>query len=354
LQHKLALPGSAKKRRVGRPKLSEKKLLTPPLTSANIDPPLSGDTRREASPLATAIAASRRTEYQVGYDTSNIAINAQAPLPPSPAAIEPAIMGQHADRARRDTVDSLNGSGLHLNHSLSISHNGMVGASQTPGLFPNYYDQFSDSPGSARQDEFTNWLFDDLQNFYSGINHIGLQSQIGVADQADDVYATPFPHPMDSFTMPALSRQPSMRYEQQLAPLGENSWLSEARWRQLIDFIRLLFNENGNPRGQFDRSSILGGDLEAEDHVLNLRLMNAYIATYWQSYHEQMPILHKPTFSADEAPELLILAVMMIGAAHLPTSMGEYIKDNAHQFATFVAWHIMIFIHPLSCGCFKH
>ena len=221
----------------------------------------------------------------------------------------------------------------------------MIGPPNTPGLFQNYYDQFGDSPGSARHDEFTNWLFDDLQNFYSGIGPLGLQTQVGISDLPDHVYDTPFSDPTENFAIPSLPQRISLPFDQHT--MGEDTWMSEVKWRHLIEFMQLCFNEGASNRGHFDRNEIFSGDFEVDDHLLSFKLMNAYIASYWQSYHEQMPILHKPTFSADDTPDLLLLAIIMIGAAHIPTNMGEYVKDNAHHFATFVSWHLRwhIFMH---------
>ena len=259
----------------------------------------------------------------------------------------PPIAQQHEFRRRQDSGGSTNPSNVPPTQTMNLNTQSMLGATTTPGIFPNYYDQFSDSPGSARQDEFTNWLFDDLQNFYSGIGPLGLQNQIGMSDNVDQIHAAPFPDPNDAFSMPNLSRQISLTYEHLPMSMGEGGWISESRWRHLIDFVQLFFGEGNGARGHFDRNAIFSGDFEAEDHVLSFKLMNAYIASYWRSYHEQMPILHKPTFSSDDTPELLLLAIIMIGAAHIPTNMGEYIKDNAHHLATFVAWHLRwhIFMH---------
>lgn len=40
-----------------------------------------------------------------------------------------------------------------------------------------------------------------------------------------------------------------------------------------------------------------------------------YIVNYWRIFHPQWPILHKPTFSADQCQECLLWCVIMIGAA---------------------------------------
>ena len=267
-------------------------------------------------------------------------------LPASPEQY-PSLNPHSLGRRISDTPGGQGASAFPPSQTMNIMPQNMLGGPPAPGIFPNYYDQFSDSPGSARHDEFTNWLFDDLQNFYSCIGPLGLPTQVGMSDHADQLYTASFPDANESLTMPTLLRQISLSHDQQTTTVGGGILLSEARWRHLLNFLQLFFNESTSSRGHFDRNAIFSGDFETEDHVLSFKLMNAYIASYWRSYHEQMPILHKPTFCADETPELLLLAIIMIGAAHVPTNMGEYIKDNAHHFATFVAWHLRwhIFMH---------
>ncbi|KAF5095533.1 hypothetical protein D0Z00_003108 [Geotrichum galactomycetum] len=48
-----------------------------------------------------------------------------------------------------------------------------------------------------------------------------------------------------------------------------------------------------------------------EDSIFEQR----FITTYWTTFHPQFPILHKPTFSADQCPGALLWCIVMIGAA---------------------------------------
>lgn len=48
-----------------------------------------------------------------------------------------------------------------------------------------------------------------------------------------------------------------------------------------------------------------------EDSIFQQR----FITTYWTTFHPQFPILHKPTFNADQCPGALLWCIIMIGAA---------------------------------------
>src|SRR6201999_4296114 len=88
------------------------------------------------------------------------------------------------------------------------------------------------------------------------------------------------------------------------------------------------------------KDSVFEGDLDSDAHILSLRRMHTYIGSYWYHQHAQMPILHKPTFSADKTPDLLLLAILAIGAATLDKIHGTQFTDAAAEFANFVGWHV--------------
>ena len=72
-----------------------------------------------------------------------------------------------------------------------------------------------------------------------------------------------------------------------------------------------------------------------------------YIWSYWYHFNPQLPILHKATFSAESCPNLLLIAVIAIGASCLDKTYGEDVTEDASQLATFLAWHLRgeIFMH---------
>lgn len=69
-------------------------------------------------------------------------------------------------------------------------------------------------------------------------------------------------------------------------------------------------------------------------------MMQTYLGSYWYHFHTQLPILHQPTFAADRTPNLLLLAVMAIGAATLDKAHGQAATETAAELASFIAWHL--------------
>lgn len=62
-----------------------------------------------------------------------------------------------------------------------------------------------------------------------------------------------------------------------------------------------------------------------------------------------MPILHKPTFSADASPMLLVLGVLTVGASKLlERDLSRTVVDNAQRLANFIAWNLrwQLFMDP--------
>ena len=209
-----------------------------------------------------------------------------------------------------------------------------------PGLIVTPNDQpFSESPSSIR-DDFTTWLFDNTQSFYNGLSSseplfVGPSTECDLVGMSVPNY---FANPFGSNQYLNTFADPS-----QVDAVGDTQFdttLSSERRRYLIEFMRMRFIGGNEPTGQFQRDQILQGNHDSEEHILNLRLMRSYIASYWQNFHDQFPILHKPTFSADNASDLLSLAVMAIGASLLGNEYGMIMKAAAKNFANFVAWHL--------------
>ncbi|EXJ59879.1 hypothetical protein A1O7_04026 [Cladophialophora yegresii CBS 114405] len=223
------------------------------------------------------------------------------------------------------------------------------GASATYPL-PSLGDQtLNDSPLSVR-DEFAAWLFEDSSAFHSAPFSIGTQGGLGLSAGSDAfgnaVYS-------NYFTEPGLETAYSIGHQQseavsKLPELSSDSTLlSHAKRKSLISLMEYRFSEGDNPFVRQLREQIFQGNLDAEGHVLSIRSMQHYIGSYWYHFHAQMPILHQPTFSADEIHEYLLLAVMAIGAAFLNKAHGRAVTDAAARLATFVAWHLrwQVFMH---------
>ncbi|KAK6364985.1 hypothetical protein LTS17_011681 [Exophiala oligosperma] len=211
--------------------------------------------------------------------------------------------------------------------------------------------QFNDSPVSIR-DEFTAWLFEDGLGLPSAPFSMAGQVGMGFANTSDIFAATNYSNyfaesPFDT-AFPPMVQQGTSGSPSSVSDIPlNNKLLSPSKRQLLMALIQTRFNEGDNASlGQL-REEIFRGNMESEDHVLSLRSMQQYIGSYWYHFNAQMPIMHQPTFSADESNEYLLLAMMVVGAAYLTKAHGRAMTDSAARFATFIAWHLRwhVFMH---------
>ena len=119
------------------------------------------------------------------------------------------------------------------------------------------------------------------------------------------------------------------------------STLSEKKRCELLELINERFNDTLHTPIKHKNQAHLEEDRDQDLHVLSLIMMKTYIGSYWYHFHSQMPILHKPTFIADEAPNLLLLAVIAIGASCLDKSVhGPKVAENGADLSNFLAYHL--------------
>ncbi|KAL2167765.1 hypothetical protein VTG60DRAFT_825 [Thermothelomyces hinnuleus] len=118
------------------------------------------------------------------------------------------------------------------------------------------------------------------------------------------------------------------------------SVISEEKATEIYEFIKERFHENGHAPVERQREAILEGDRHDDSHMLSRKMMQAYIGSYWLHFSDQVPILHKPTFSPDKTPNLLLIAMMTIGAACLDKAHGQKVTKAGAQLSNFLAWHL--------------
>ena len=195
-------------------------------------------------------------------------------------------------------------------------------------------NEYTRSP-FAMADDFTAWLFNENQ---SAVSFPAAPSQTFTYNEtflpqfqgpAVGTGSARSPHPMKMTSL--LSPSASGQY----VPI-----MSEEKRQELLHMMSTVFIERPHDAVKKRKESVFEGDVDAEGHILSLRMMHTYIGSYWYHQHAQMPILHKPTFSADKTPNLLLLIVIAIGAATMDKAYGTALTDSAAEFANFVVWHL--------------
>ena len=178
-------------------------------------------------------------------------------------------------------------------------------------------------------DNFAAWLFNEPQ-----------PSHMPGQGHHDGINLDPSLRLPISGTMPNVPPQTTMAVTGLLEPPSRQSILSEAKRRSLIDLIMNRFNETNHSPVAKQKEQLLSGNRDKDGHVLSLRSLQTYIGSYWYHFHDQMPILHWPTFSADKAQPLLLIAIIAIGAANLDRKHGEEVTNVSADLANFLAWHL--------------
>lgn len=216
---------------------------------------------------------------------------------------------------------------------------------------------FGLSPSST--DEFTSWLFNGQG---LGSNYSFVPGNMGVAG-----YSNHFGQ-----LCPEYSAQPGMMGGSYVEPVN-NLWfqseplpmstplvdisqysktgMSEHKRQSLLQYMMQRFNEIGSQgsRSAADiKDEIFGSDSDADSHVLSLVNVQRYINSYWENFHDQLPILHRPTFIPEMAHDFLLLAVLIMGASMLERrDVQSDMVDKISKFTTFVSWNLrwQVFMH---------
>lgn len=92
--------------------------------------------------------------------------------------------------------------------------------------------------------------------------------------------------------------------------------------------------------GRRSKGIILMGDSGDPYHVMSTHMLKTYLTSYWVHVHQQMPILHRPTFNPKTCPDLLLLAMMCLGATCLERTHDPEVTTNSAELSFFTAYHI--------------
>lgn len=120
----------------------------------------------------------------------------------------------------------------------------------------------------------------------------------------------------------------------------KESIMSEEKRMRLINLIKKRFNDPEELSGGPSREKILDGYEHDTDHVMSLQMFKVYMTSFWTNIHSQMPILHRPTFNADSCPDLLLLAMVCLGASCLERTHSLDLTKHCADMSHFLAYHI--------------
>jgi len=117
------------------------------------------------------------------------------------------------------------------------------------------------------------------------------------------------------------------------------SMISEQKRERLLGYVQ-SFPEPRYNAGRRTKASLFVGDPKDPKHVMSLQMLKTYITSYWFHLHQQMPILHRPTFNPETCPDLLLLAMMCLGACCLERTHSLEMTQASAEWSFFVAYHM--------------
>ncbi|GAB1194320.1 hypothetical protein APSETT444_003564 [Aspergillus pseudonomiae] len=209
-------------------------------------------------------------------------------------------------------------------------------------VYPIFGSESYNRSPFAMAEDFTAWLFNEPIPGSSSMSYPAasgmvpnymdptqLQNQFLLGDPAYGTFLSgviPPHHPMSVTSI--------------LDPGSPRAIISEEKRQELLHLMATRFNEAAYSVVAKRKDALMDGDMDDDNHVLSLRMMQTYIGSYWYHFHSQLPILHRPTFFADQAPNLLLLIVIAIGASTLDKIHGPELTEAASELADFIVWHL--------------
>lgn len=259
-------------------------------------------------------------------------------------ATQPSVQGGSSNLTNSSVLmsalESQTGYDSYAQHGLSGVDPSLIDAGSNP--FPMSYwtnDGYGNSPRNT--EDFVNLLLCDTaypQTHSPGGLRQSSMSFGGNAFMEDDRLTGLNYDPIYGSGGLNISPQHPMALKNILDPADLHAILSSEKRKEVLELVHSRFNDHSPVSEQ--KGHIFAGDQDADGHVLSLRQMQLYIRSYWYHFHPQMPILHKPTFSADKAHNLLLIAVIAIGASCLDKMHGADLTAAGADLANFLAWHL--------------
>ena len=210
-----------------------------------------------------------------------------------------------------------------------------IGAAYSMPVFGG--DGYTRSPNWMAND-FAAWFFEDsspnLQTPGQRTSSIGGGYMDNFTLGPQQGFYMNGPEFQGSFYHPPLQQQQHhpMAVTSLIAPPSppQESLLSDHKRQELVDIIE------GYPA----IPAFVASSPDDDSHVLSLHMMQTYISCYWLHFHPQLPILHRPTFSADKTPNLLLLTMMAIGALLINNKVDPALAQAASELASVLAWEL--------------
>ncbi|EEQ29441.1 hypothetical protein McanCB56680_003395 [Microsporum canis] len=276
---------------------------------------------------------------------------------PGPSFTDPALGRSHSQSSSgvnlASTLSQMASMPTAMHSEVSVSNMDSV----VPYALPVFGGEILNRSPFALTDDFTAWLFNESSNTSSAAGFPAVSTIIpNYLDPYSGQIQNPY-YPTDSTAAAGYGTSTPQPQQQQQHPMSVTSILdsgppysviSGEKRSELLDLIQTRFNETGSGSLKCRKETFMEGNMEADNHILSLRMMQTYISSYWYHCYAQLPILHKHTFTPDKTPNLLLFAVIALGAVTLDSNRGQQFTDMASELANFICVHLRweLFMDP--------
>lgn len=191
-------------------------------------------------------------------------------------------------------------------------------------------------PYAPAREDFASWLFD-------------AEGVFGDMDFSNPAFAlgTAFSHnqtsPTDRGSLQDCAQSLDGWHLEGLGAFEDG--MSESRRQELLDLAR-SFRQRQRQKKQriLVDMSMLDGELDGDAPKLSLSMLRNCISAFWDHVSPQIPVLHRPTFSPNKCPILLLAAIIALGSStlHKLDVEGDTVEYVAFAdlLASFLRWEI--------------
>ncbi|OQO05411.1 hypothetical protein B0A48_09179 [Cryoendolithus antarcticus] len=153
--------------------------------------------------------------------------------------------------------------------------------------------------------------------------------------------------PLPKLETDQLSREPSMPKLESMSPpilsgldisLRESA-ITEKKRMRLIDLVNKRFTDPERMPDWRSREEIMDGSISDPNHVMGMKMLKTFMTSYWVHVHQQMPIMHRPTFNPETCPDLLMIAMMCLGASCIERTHDPELTQRCAEISAFLAYH---------------
>jgi hypothetical protein len=231
----------------------------------------------------------------------------------------------------------------------------MDGSMSAPGMADQYLEMsnlmpvFNGGIGHSpyiRPDDFTSWL--GLGDSSYGQSSGPITDQHPFSNFVEGYQFDYYNPSIGQIEPPIIPHKDPMAVTSLVETNLPKSKLSDEKRLGLLELMDARFVQTDRTGHPMERDALLSGDRDNEHHVLSLRMMQTYVTCFWHHFHPQLPLLHKPSFEADNTENLLLIAIMTVGASCLDKGHGQETTTAAAALSQFMARHLRmeIFGHP--------